>query len=568
MTDWFADSTLGARTPLCRPKHRFNPLPDVFLRGETATETSDEPQETTIAHAEARARIRQRRNGSRLLRGTDRQFAEALHREADNLHYKGDYETALVLYHRAASVCPRDSSHGVAARRTAAAINALTHPSKALNMLLPKTKNGAQQAAVICPESAALRASRILAESSDPVSVVPQILGFFDKRTDFWRTPKPQTPPQPRRNVTTVERRAVTVTEGIRRMEMALKNGDLVTVLRIGDEVRINLDHDFYTDSTTLLRCQATTNRLITLAYLALKRHDRATAAAAKMTRAASAIDVPLLMTQALVTLGKVHLTFGHLNAAARAWERLIPYVYEPIPRAWLLHEIGRCHLESGNHRKAVELATRCLDTAEAAGSEKWTFHGRLLLGQSLTQLGRIAEAATVLRSLESAGEEAGDAHTLAYVRELIKRLALASDRQTRSANCLQISSKLHDLKEMDTAESSSVSSESVSDAGSESDHELIPVDLEPCCNGSSSSFAMTSKVESASAAGDPGDPGNQEGGPGVNQDTISTGRTYNLSSPVVQRSLSTATTPKCRDVSDAETVSTRGEFARIFGPQ
>lgn len=535
---------------------RLKTLPNVFLRGESGVEEVGEPQDAVVARAETRARVRQRRNGSRQLRGTDRQFAEALHREADGLHYKGDYETALVLYHRAASICPRDSSHGVAARRTAAAINALSNPSKTLNGLLPKVRNGGQESAVVCPESAAIRASRILNESSDPVSVVPEILGFFDKRTDFWRISK-----SPRVSSIRIKEKRSTAASltCIARMETALSAGDSFAVLRIGDEILPSLNRNSKVKEPNHL--ETTIHRLIALAHVALGRHDRAAASASRMTRAAFIANVPLLMTQALVTLGKVHLSFGHLTAAARAWEILVPCISEPVPRAWLFHEIGRCHLESGDKRRALELARKCLNTAIEAGSEKWIFHGQLLLGQALAELGRLAEAAITLRELVFAGEEAGDARTIAYVRELAERVAQASNCETLRVgeSCDVKTEEAAHLDENFIGKYSSGSSTTRESFNEDSDWDLReggefetsePILESTAVNSLYSSRSTSSlqttdslrtlKFEAVTATGGHGDPGDQDCGslgPSRNsRESIWTGRTYGVPSPHRQR--------------------------------
>lgn len=83
---------------------------------------------------------------------------------------------ALVLYHRAVNAWPREPSHGIAARRTAAVISSVTNPSKAVKKRLPKGKSVAQLEGIPCPETVAKRAQKIVEESADPVSAIDQIL--------------------------------------------------------------------------------------------------------------------------------------------------------------------------------------------------------------------------------------------------------------------------------------------------------------------------------------------------------------------------------------------------------
>lgn len=132
-------------------------------------------------------------------------------------------------------------------------------------------------------------------------------------------------------------------------------------------------------------------HRYLSLIHAALGRHDRASSNVAALVRLSLRANDAVLLSQALVTLGKVHLGFGHLRAAARAWESVSVHVEHPIPRAWLHHEIGRCHLETGRYAEALRKATQCREYAVEAASKKWTFHAGLLGAQCLAMLGRFA---------------------------------------------------------------------------------------------------------------------------------------------------------------------------------
>lgn len=138
-------------------------------------------------------------------------------------------------------------------------------------------------------------------------------------------------------------------------------------------------------------RYKIPTYRYLSLIHTALGRHDRACSNVAMMVRLSRNANDVVLLSHALVTLGKVHLSFGHLEAAARALENLSIHVGHPVPRAWVHHEIGRCHLETGKYVKALRKATQCRECAEEANSKKWTFHADLLRAQCLAMLGRFA---------------------------------------------------------------------------------------------------------------------------------------------------------------------------------
>lgn len=89
--------------------------------------------------------------------------------------HRGEYESALVLYHRAATVCPHDSSHNVAAQRTAAVINSWNHSQKSL-VKFGQAANARHDVSlkVSVLESSALKA-RDVSKSCNNLSISPDI---------------------------------------------------------------------------------------------------------------------------------------------------------------------------------------------------------------------------------------------------------------------------------------------------------------------------------------------------------------------------------------------------------
>lgn len=86
--------------------------------------------------------------------------------------HSGEYESALVLYHRATTLCPNDSSHSVAARRTAATISSWNNPEK---RSARDVKDLAISRMTSSHESIS-RKVRDASKSSDNVSIIPDVL--------------------------------------------------------------------------------------------------------------------------------------------------------------------------------------------------------------------------------------------------------------------------------------------------------------------------------------------------------------------------------------------------------
>ncbi|KAK2575620.1 hypothetical protein KPH14_011324 [Odynerus spinipes] len=410
----------------------------ILTDGETKDEFGNfEETRKAVERAEGRARNTKRKTTTNNAGGNDRRFAQALHREADESYHKGDYETALVLYHRAANVCPRDGSHSAAARRTAALISSWHDPPKRLRKFLSKTKVESRMTIALCPEAAAIKAANVLRESPD-FSSVNQVLSYFDEHRNLWsRSPTASNISRLRLSQSNamLTRLKNVASTTLKKLEAAFHAGnvkrsfqyakELLTVASGVDEPR---------------RYEVEAHRYLALTHVMLGRHDRAVDNVARMVYLAKISGQPVLMSRALITLGKVHLSFDHLDAAARAWEHLSQDLKEPILRAWIHHEIGRCYLETGKFVKAFNMASRCLEIAEEIGSKKWILHGKLLRAQTLVKLGRFAEALEELKICARISEEEGDTPTLSYIQNLLvdltrllRRITFGSEEERKS---------------------------------------------------------------------------------------------------------------------------------------
>ncbi|KZC06270.1 PREDICTED: tetratricopeptide repeat protein 25-like [Dufourea novaeangliae] len=385
-----------------------------------------------VETAENRARSEQKRNDTTVAKRTNRVYARALHREGDQLYHRGDYESALVLYHRAASSFPRDSSHSVAATRTMATINSCNKPSKALRKAVPFARSEERLMASLCPETAAILANDKLKKSPDHASVV-EALSYFEDHKSFWKCPPTPRPSNPKLAQTRAMLRQMSnvADQYLRDLESTFNSGRMTISMKVAQELL--MVSGALEDPS---RYQIAAYHYLSLIHVALKRHDRAVSNVSRLIRLSKSTGNVVQICRSFVTLGKVHLSFGHLNAAARAWKHLAGDLKEPIPVAWIRHEIGRCYSEAGKHVEAMEMAIKCVEAAIEARSTKWLLHGKLLLGQSLARLGRLTDASTELQIAANITEEEGDTPMLSYIRELIDQVACALRRITDVNGC------------------------------------------------------------------------------------------------------------------------------------
>lgn len=212
-------------------------------------------------------------------------------------------------------------------------------------------------------------------------------------------------------------------------LQAAFAASDFRASLRIGKELLTIAEPliDRY-------RYEVAAHHYLAMSQISLGRHDRAVDEATLMIQSAQKSGDVSLKSRSFMTLGRVHLTFRHLDAAAKAWQKLVQYLDEAVPKAWLLHEIGRCYFEMKRFQKALETSYRCLEYAEEGNSQKWLMLGQLLSGQSLVELGRLGEAVIVLQRVRTIAETEKDIETHDYVSELVDRITQTL-RQAESSN-------------------------------------------------------------------------------------------------------------------------------------
>ncbi|XP_076284221.1 uncharacterized protein LOC143210868 isoform X1 [Lasioglossum baleicum] len=310
--------------------------------------------------------------------------------------------------------------------RTTTTINSCNNPPRTAGRISSANiKTEERLMASLCPETAAILANEKL-RSKPNVSSVTEVLSYFNDHKSLWKTL-----PSPRPSKTQLARSRVMLRqlnnladEYLAALQASFKSGKMADSMRTAQELLMvseNLE-----DSS---RYQIASYHYLSLIHVALKRHDWAVCSVSRLIRLSKSTGDVVQFCRALVTLGKVHLSFGHLNAAARAWEHLAAHLKEPIPLAWIRHEIGRCYLETGKYLRSLEMASKCIEVAEEVNATKWLLHGKLLLGQSLAKIGRFAEATRELQQAAKITEEEGDTAMHSYIQDLINKMSLAVRR-------------------------------------------------------------------------------------------------------------------------------------------
>lgn len=108
--------------------------------------------------------------------------------------------------------------------------------------------------------------------------------------------------------------------------------------------------------------------------------------------------------SRALDNLGRVHARKGNYDKAISVWEEKLPMSKSPLESTWLYHEIGRCYLELQRFQDARDFGEKAIQAAKEAEDDGWQLHASVLVAQSEVKLGDLQSASESFeRSLDIA---------------------------------------------------------------------------------------------------------------------------------------------------------------------
>lgn len=87
--------------------------------------------------------------------------------------------------------------------------------------------------------------------------------------------------------------------------------------------------------------------------------------------------------SRGLDNLGRVYARMGKFQKAIDVWERKLPMSKTPLETTWLCHELGRCFLELDQAKKAIDYGQRSLAAALEAEDDMWQLHALVLIAQA-----------------------------------------------------------------------------------------------------------------------------------------------------------------------------------------
>ncbi|XP_010384716.1 tetratricopeptide repeat protein 25 [Rhinopithecus roxellana] len=97
--------------------------------------------------------------------------------------------------------------------------------------------------------------------------------------------------------------------------------------------------------------------------------------------------NLPDAKSRALDNIGRVFARGGKFQQAIDTWEEKIPLAKTTLEKTWLFHEIGRCYLELDQAWQAQNYGEKSQQCAEEEGDVEWQLNASVLVAQAQVKL-------------------------------------------------------------------------------------------------------------------------------------------------------------------------------------
>ncbi|NXI48187.1 TTC25 protein, partial [Galbula dea] len=97
--------------------------------------------------------------------------------------------------------------------------------------------------------------------------------------------------------------------------------------------------------------------------------------------------NLPEAVSRALENIGRAYARSGRFQQALDSWEEKIPMAKSSLEKTWLFHEIGQCYLQLNKAEAAQSYGQKSLQSADEEGDVEWQFHATMLVAQAQVKL-------------------------------------------------------------------------------------------------------------------------------------------------------------------------------------
>ncbi|XP_070779870.1 outer dynein arm-docking complex subunit 4 [Enoplosus armatus] len=376
----------------------------------------------------------------------DKSFFEGLYQKAEALYYMGEFEFALVFYHRGQKLRPqiqefrlgiqkaqeaiensvgspssvkleikgdlsflqKDEEVSLCCRaQPITAIQHLTREKKQQTQKTPKSEKTTKQ--LLGEFYSDKKYLENLLKDEDLVKgktkggerlqdVIQSCLTYLDTCTEFWNQEKPICARERERKLMQQKRSkprhsapsepAQFLLKSLDDIDAELTSGNAEGSLKKSEEVMKIVQRWSEKDVPNKREVLGSLHSCIGNALIDLGDMDKALVHHQKDLELAKQCKLPDAMSRALDNIGRVFAQIGQFTQAIEFWEKKIPLVRGGLEKTWLFHEIGWCYLELNRLEEARDYGVRSVAAADEIADEKWQINANVLAAQSELKLG------------------------------------------------------------------------------------------------------------------------------------------------------------------------------------
>ncbi|NXU19955.1 TTC25 protein, partial [Pardalotus punctatus] len=370
----------------------------------------------------------------------DETFSEGLYQKAETLYTMGDFEFALVFYHRGRRLRPDLHKFQLGINKAEEAIvNCIGNPSlvklenkgelcfvsrqaesrkdnqkqdnkstKDQKLMMKKKKNAKTERQLLGELYADKEYLEKLLEDEDlmqtntkqGIKVMDLVLdgiSYLNNRRDFWQQQKPiyarvyerkrlqQGWKQDKKRKTSDIVRSIA--KDLEDIELLLARGSAEESCRKAELMLKKMQG--WAEDVVPNKNELTGNlhSCIGNAQLVMGQMEAALQSHKMDLDCARQNGLPNAMSRALDNIGHVYARLGRFQQAINTWEEKIPLAQSSLEKAWLFHEIGRCYLELHNAEAAQDYGQKSLQSAAEEGDVEWQLHATVLVAQAQVEL-------------------------------------------------------------------------------------------------------------------------------------------------------------------------------------
>ncbi|XP_068387708.1 outer dynein arm-docking complex subunit 4 isoform X1 [Eschrichtius robustus] len=407
----------------------------------------------------------------------DPTFCKGILQKAETLYTMGDFEFALVFYHRGYKLRP-DREFKVGIQKAQEAINNsvgspssiklenkgdLSFLSKQAESMQAQQKPHPVRQLVHHPKRESKRKGSLKSEK-----IIRQLLGelyvdkeylekllldedlirgtikrgltvedlimtginYLDTRSDFWRQQKPIYARERDRKLTQEKwlrdrkrrpsQTARYILKSLEDIDMLLTSGSAEGSLQKAEKVLKKVLEWNKEEVPNKDELVGNLHSCIGNAQIELGQMVAALQSHRKDLEIAKEYDLPDAKSRALDNIGRVFARVGKFQQAVDTWEEKIPLAKTTLEKTWLFHEIGRCYLELDQAWQAQNYGEKSQQCAEEEGDIEWQLNASVLVAQAQVKL-RDFESA--VNNFEKALEKAKLVHNNQAQQAIINAL-------------------------------------------------------------------------------------------------------------------------------------------------